>query len=318
MEESDPGYRDFIIEGKDSVVRHWLRAGASGWRLDVADELPGSFIERIRSVMREEKPDAYLIGEVWEDGSNKIAYSVRRRYLLGAQTHALMNYPFRNALLGYLLQGDAAVFRDAMETIRENYPPAAFYGAMNFLSTHDTPRLLTVLGYSGAWPQTREERARLALTAAERCRGALRLKLAALVMYAFPGSPTVYYGDEAGAQGFEDPFNRATYPWGREDRELIDYFRRLGALRTARESLQSGGIDYLCAEGAMLAFRRKTGAEVSVAVCNAGETEAELALPWTDGCALDALSGRRFPAENGTLRLKLGPLEGLLLIETER
>ncbi len=318
VEESDPGYIDFIIEGEDSVVRHWLRAGASGWRLDVADELPGAFIERIRRVMREEKPDAYLIGEVWEDGSNKIAYSLRRKYLLGAQTDALMNYPFRNAVLNYLLHNDAAAFRDAMETIRENYPPAAFYGAMNFLSTHDTPRLLTVLGYSGTWPQTREERAKLALTAAERCRGVQRLKLAVLVMYAFPGSPTVYYGDEAGMQGFEDPFNRATYPWGREDRELIAYFRRLGALRGARESLQSGDIAYLRAEGAVLAFRRTAGDEVSVAVCNAGDGDAEIELPWAGRAALDALTGRRFPAAGGAVRLKLGAYEGLLLIETTR
>ena len=317
VEESDPGYLDFIIEGEDSVVRHWLRAGASGWRLDVADELPGAFIERIRRVMREEKPDAYLIGEVWEDGSNKVAYSVRRKYLLGAQTHALMNYPFRSALLAYLLQADAAAFRDAMETIRENYPPAAFYGAMNFLSTHDTPRLLTVLGYGGEWPQTREARARISLNAAERCRGTQRVKLAALVMFAFPGSPTVYYGDEAGMQGFEDPFNRGTYPWGREDRELIAYFRRLGALRGARASLQRGTIGYLCAEGALLAFRRTAEGETSAAVCNAGDTAAELTLPWDGKAALDALTGRRFPAENGALRLTLGALEGLLLIEAE-
>ena len=315
VEESDPDYINFIIEGEDSVVRHWLRAGASGWRLDVADELPGAFIERIRRVMEEESPDAYLIGEVWEDGSNKIAYSTRRKYLLGRQTHALMNYPFRDALLGYLLQGNAAIFRDAMETIRENYPPDAFYGAMNFLSTHDTPRLLTVLGYTGPWPQTREERSRMLLNASEYHRGMRRLRLAALVMYAFPGSPTVYYGDEAGMQGFEDPFNRATYPWGREDHELISYFTRLGALRGARRSLQSGTIEYLRAEGPLLAFRRASDGEASVVVCNAGEEPAGVALSWEGAEALDALTGRRFDVREGVLRLTLRPLEGLLLIE---
>ena len=316
VEESDPDYIRFIIEGEDSVVRHWMRAGASGWRLDVADELPGTFIEKIRAVMEQEDPDAYLIGEVWEDGSNKIAYSVRRKYLLGRQTHGLMNYPFRNALMHYLLQGNAAVFRDAMETLRENYPPAAFYGAMNFLSTHDTPRLLTVLGYTGPWPQTREERARMLLNADEYHHGMLRLKLAALVMYAFPGSPTVYYGDEAGMQGFEDPFNRATYPWGRENHELIAYFTRLGALRNARESLQRGSIEYLRAEGALLAFRRICGAEQSAVVCNAGAESVSVGLPWTVSAeALDALTGRRFAAAGGVLQITLEPLEGVMLIE---
>lgn len=315
VEKSDPDYNRFIIEDEDSVVRHWLRAGASGWRLDVADELPGVFIERIRRAMEKEKPDAYLIGEVWEDGSNKIAYSVRRKYLLGAQTHALMNYPFRDSLMSYLLQKDASIFRNTMESLRENYPKAAFYGAMNFLSTHDTPRLLTVLGYTGKWPQSREERARMVLNANEIYTGMRRTRLAALVMYAFPGSPTVYYGDEAGMQGFEDPFNRGTYPWSRENKWLIQYFQRLGELRNQRESLQSGSIDYLRSEGAVLAFRRRADAEVSIAACNAGSERVNLALPWETDEALDALTGRRYHAVGGVIQVPLGELEGVLLVE---
>ena len=139
VNENDKAYREFIISGQDSVVRHWLRAGASGWRLDVADELPDDFIAEIRSVMEEEKADSFLLGEVWEDGSNKISYSRRRRYLLGSETHGLMNYPFRNATLAWLGGGDAADFVETMETIRENYPPQAFYSGLNILGTHDTP-----------------------------------------------------------------------------------------------------------------------------------------------------------------------------------
>ena len=315
VEESDPDYLNFIVEGENSIVRHWLRAGASGWRLDVADELPGWFIERIRRAMEEEKPDAYLLGEVWEDGSNKVAYSVRRKYLLGGQTHSLMNYPFRNALIGYLREGDAAVFRDTMETIRENYPPAAFNGTMNFLSTHDTPRVLTVLGYRGDWPQSREARAGKSLNPVELRRGLALVRLAALILFAFPGSPTIFYGDEAGMQGFEDPFNRSPFPWGAEDHDLTDYFRRLGALRGARMSLQCGTIEYLRAEGAVLAFRRSFGGEISLCVCNAGEEGISLELPWWDGVALDAMTGRRFNARGGVLRLDLRPREGMLLIE---
>lgn len=315
VEESDPDYLDFIVEGRDSVVRHWLRAGASGWRLDVADELPGWFIERIRRAMEQEDPNAYLLGEVWEDGSNKVAYSVRRKYLLGAQTHGLMNYPFRNALLGYLKEKNAAHFRDAMETLRENYPPAAFYGAMNFLSTHDTPRILTVLGYTGAWPQDRAGRAGTALNPVQLRLGLQRLRLAALVMYAFPGSPTIFYGDEAGMQGFEDPFNRGTFPWENEDRALTAYFRRLGALRTERASLQRGSIEFLRAEGAVLAFRRVYGAETTLAVCNASAEPVSLELPWDAGAAKDAITGRHYYAQGSVLRLPLEGFEGLLLIE---
>lgn len=157
VREECPSYVDYIIDHPDSIVRRWVRLGASGWRLDVADELPDWFIAKIRTALEETDPEGILIGEVWEDGSNKIAYSQRRRYLLGSECHGLMNYPFRTALLAYLQGGGAEDFQNAMETIRENYPPAAFYSAMNFLGTHDTPRILTVLGADHV-PETREAR----------------------------------------------------------------------------------------------------------------------------------------------------------------
>ena len=213
VNERNESYVNYIITGENSIVRRWLRAGASAWRLDVADELPDEFIAAIRRAIEQETPDGYLLGEVWEDGTTKIAYSKRRKYLLGRETHGLMNYPFRTALLDFLRGGDAAVFRERMEELREHYPAPAFYGAMNFLSTHDTPRLLTVLGHRGDAPSTRDERAAYRLSDEELARGTALLKLAALILYTFPGSPMLYYGDEAGMQGFEDPFNRGPYPW---------------------------------------------------------------------------------------------------------
>lgn len=173
------------------------------WR----DELPDWFIEKLRTAVEETKPEALLIGEVWEDASNKIAYSLRRRYLLGSELHGVMNYPFRTALLAYLQGGDADDFRESMESVRENYPPAAFYNSMNFLGTHDTPRIMTVLGASRV-PESKDARAAYRLSPAERARGTALVKLAALILFSFPGSPTVYYGDELGLEGFEDPLNR--------------------------------------------------------------------------------------------------------------
>ena len=257
VNELEKSYVDYIIEGENSIIKRWLRAGASGWRLDVADELPDAFIEKIRAAMNEVCPDSYLLGEVWEDGTTKIAYSQRRRYLLGRETNGLMNYPFRTALMAFLLGGGAEYFRDSMEQLRENYPAPAFYGAMNFLSTHDTPRLLTILGLSAPAPQTRDERAVYRLSEEELAHGKALLKLASLILYTFPGSPMLYYGDEAGMQGFEDPFNRGTYPWGHEDEELLRCFRQLGALRRAHEALQSGTIVYHAAQGRVLAFSRR-------------------------------------------------------------
>lgn len=313
VNEDCPSYREFIVDGEDAVVRHWLRLGASGWRLDVADELPDDFIADIRAAMEQEKPDSILLGEVWEDGSNKIAYSRRRRYLLGSETHGLMNYPFRTAALGWLTGGDAADFRETMETIRENYPPAAFYGAMNFLGTHDTPRILTLLGAQET-PPTQAERAAYRLSPDELARGLARLRLGAMLLFTFPGSPTVYYGDEAGMQGFEDPLNRGTYPWGREDAALLALYRRLGRLRRERTSLQCGSIEYPAAKGGVLAILRQSGAERTLTVLNAGDAPAELALPWAGTVARSALDGQAFFVPDGVLRLTLPPVSGMILI----
>ena len=316
VNESAPSYRDFIFEGEDSVIRHWLRAGADGWRLDVADELPDDFIAGIRQAMDETKPGCLLLGEVWEDGSNKIAYSQRRKYLLGGETHCLMNYPFRTAALCYLRGGDAADFRESMETIRENYPAPAFQSAMNFLGTHDTPRVLSLLG-EGQTPADKAERAAFRLRPEEERLGKERWKLASALLYAFPGSPMLFYGDEAGLQGLEDPFCRGGYPWGREDEDLLAWFRLLGRLRK-RPSLRRGDLTWLHAQGPLLAFRRQAEGETTAAAFNAGDAEAALTLPWEGREALDLLTGQRFAAWEGRIALCLPARGAVLLTDAER
>ena len=316
VNESAPSYRDFIFEGEDSVIRHWLRAGADGWRLDVADELPDDFIAGIRQAMDETKPGCLLLSEVWEDGSNKIAYSQRRKYLLGGETHCLMNYPFRTAALCYLRGGDAADFRESMETIRENYPAPAFQSAMNFLGTHDTPRVLSLLG-EGQTPADKAERAAFRLRPEEERLGKERWKLASALLYAFPGSPMLFYGDEAGLQGLEDPFCRGGYPWGREDEDLLAWFRLLGRLRK-RPSLRRGDLTWLHAQGPLLAFRRQAEGETTAAAFNAGDAEAALTLPWEGREALDLLTGQRFAAWEGRIALCLPARGAVLLTEAER
>ena len=312
VREDCPSYVDYIIENEDSIIRHWLKAGASGWRLDVADELPDWFIEKIRAVMDEAAPDSLLMGEVWEDASTKVAYSQRRKYLLGSELHGVMNYPFRTALLAYLKGGNADDFRDAMETLRENYPHDAFYSAMNFLGTHDTPRILTMLGADQV-PQSKDERAAFRLSPEQRKKGLALVRLAALILFTFPGSPTVYYGDEAGMEGCEDPFNRGAYPWGHEDKDLKARFSLLGQLRKQRQSLQSGSIQWLRASGSLLAFARELPQERTVTVVNVDALSHILTLPWTAPFAMDRLSGQSFPVKDGILTVELPPYGGLLL-----
>ena len=307
VDESQPTYRDFIFAGENSIIRRWLNAGADGWRLDVADELPDDFVHGIHEAARQAKPDAVVIGEVWEDGSNKIAYGVRRRHILGGHCDGLMNYPFRNALLSFLLGDDAFHFKQAMETIRENYPPFAWRSAMNFLGTHDTPRILTLLGVGGdGKDHSKDWRASFRMSDEQYQRGRARLRLGALVLFAFPGSPTIYYGDEAGLEGFEDPFNRRTFPWGREDEELLAWYRALGAARGQLEALRRGELTWLHTRGRVLAFLRGEGERAVLAAVNAGDRPEAITLPWP---ARDWMTGGELPAG----ACELPPMTGWLL-----
>ena len=313
VNESEPGYVDYIIENENSIVRRWLEAGADGWRLDVADELPDEFVGKLHAAARAVKLDAVIIGEVWEDGSNKVAYGVRRKHLLGGYLDGLMNYPFRNALLTWLLSHNAGAFRETMETLRENYPPAAFYSAMNSLGTHDTPRILTLLGVGGdCGGESKEWRSTYRLTPEQRKLGMERLRLASLVQYAFPGSPTTYYGDEAGMEGFEDPFNRRTFPWGDEDRDLTAWYTALGKARKELAPLRKGDIAYVRAEGAVLAFTRTWEGDSVLCAANAGDrpTVLTVAGSWAQ---VDGYMVWPANAETGQAAIRLSPMSGLLL-----
>ncbi len=250
-----PAFLDYIIHSEDSVVAHWLRLGADGFRLDVVDELPDAFVLRLKNRIRQLKPDALLIGEVWEDASNKIAYDIRRRYFADGELDSCMNYPFRFAILDFLKGNDPGeFFRERIMSIAENYPPQVLACNMNMLGTHDTPRILTALVDDGEY--SREEAAVRKLSSAQREQAVQLLKIASFLQFVLPGAPSIYYGDEVGMEGHKDPFNRRTYPWGREDIQLLDHYKALGALRKEQEILQKGDIRFFCAEGRKLGFTR--------------------------------------------------------------
>jgi glycosidase len=271
VREHNPDYRSFMF-GEDGVLRRWLRAGASGWRLDVADELPEEFLRELRRAVKTEKPDALIIGEVWEDASTKIAYGERRYYFVGDELDGVMNYPFRTAIIDFVLSGNADAFREAVENLCENYPKPALDCAMNILGTHDTPRILTILG--GVHYETKRERARAALDAETRRTAASRLKIASLLQCTLPGTPCVYYGDEAGLEGYEDPLNRRCYPWGNEDTELLSWYRELLHVRRGSEAFRGGIYQTLRSENGLFVFQRKSVNARVIAAVNLGQETA--------------------------------------------
>lgn len=230
MEDS---YRAFLFGDQNSVIRHWMKHGIKGWRLDVADELPDEFIQELRKAVKENDPESVLIGEVWEDASNKVSYGVRRRYLLGDELDGVTNYPFRTVMLNFLLgKTSAEEARRRLMSLFENYPPETFRASMNLIGSHDRIRILTILGEAPPSESLSEdEKAFWRFDEKERDKAVKRLRLLTLLQMTFPGVPCIYYGDEAGLEGYEDPYNRGTYPWGREDRALISWYQRLLRLR---------------------------------------------------------------------------------------
>ena len=259
VNEEEPSYVEFIT-GEGGVIDTWLRRGAAGFRLDVADELPDDFIALFRQRLKELNPEALLLGEVWEDASNKEAYGIRRRYFVDGVLDSCMNYPYRTAILNYMKERDGGQgLKETVMSIVENYPPQVLSCNMNMLGTHDTPRILTALvdDFDGTW----EEKSKRHLSRSQRDLALERLQMAAFLQYTLPGSPSLYYGDEAGMEGYKDPFNRRTYPWGREDRELLAFFQQLGQLRKGQEHLRLGDISFFEAGDGKLGFTRSVNGQ---------------------------------------------------------
>ncbi len=307
VDENNEDYKDFIL-GENGVIDHWMKAGASGWRLDVADELPDSFIAGVRSRIKAEDPDGLLIGEVWEDASNKISYGERRKYFMGDELDGTMNYPLRDILLDYInytiSSGDAA---KRLESLSENYPRENFYGALNLIGSHDRERIIT------------------AMACKEDYKSAVsKVRVLSTLQYALPGVPCIYYGDEVGLTGGRDPENRSGYPWGYENLDLGYHYRMLGLLYDEHPVLKDGDFTMLSGRDGIsedifaflrtpcvdrgdsnerilvLANRSYGAAEVDLSEIS--ETEA--------GFALELLRTRELPLdENGTPgRIEMDPL----------
>ena len=276
VNKTDPAFMDYIIDSENSVVAHWLKLGADGFRLDVVDELPDAFVLRLKKRIRQIRPDALLIGEVWEDASNKVSYGIRRRYFADGILDSCMNYPFRTAILNFMKGlDDGKKLRDVVMTIAENYPPQVLLCNMNLLGSHDTPRILTALvddfeGSRAAYAQRK-------LSKEQRKQAWELLFMAAFLQYTLPGSPSLYYGDEVGVEGHKDPFNRRPYPWGREDVELLGHYRQLGALRKEQEALRLGDIRFFqCGDGKLGFSRQFAGKQLNIYI---NRSEAPWAVP---------------------------------------
>jgi len=226
VREEEPSYVDYMLTGPRAIVPSWIKRGASAWRLDVADELPMPFLRALRRSVKAARTDAVVLGEVWEDASNKVTYDSLRSYVLGDTLDSVMNYPLRDILIAFLLgRVDAGAVKRRLDALAENYPKPFFYSLMNLLGSHDRARILNVLAECDGESLPREQHGALTLSPDQRSVGQRRVRLMLRLIAALPGIPCVYYGDEAGMEGAADPYCRAAYPWGREDKAQLAFFR---------------------------------------------------------------------------------------------
>lgn len=277
----------------DGVGARYIREGVSGWRLDVADELSDSFLDEFRSSVKSASDgNAIVIGEVWENAADKISYGKRRRYLRGLQLDSVMNYPLRNGIIAFAGEGgNAEALYDVLTELYGSYPRCVCNALMNIIGTHDTERILTVLGGD---PDEGYDNAKLALmkmSAEERSTAVKRLKIASVIQYTVFGFPSIYYGDEAGLEGYHDPFCRKPFPWEHEDIELLGHYRLLGDIRRRHKAFAGGDFSFIERGERYIVYERKKGCDRVVIAASRGADTLKIAI---SGNYSDALTGKRF------------------------
>lgn len=276
LNKSNKDYRALVF-GKNGVVEKWQKLGADGWRLDVVDELPIDFVNLLIKKIKSVNKDALVIGEVWEDASTKVSYGELRPYLLGDQLDGTMNYPFMNAIIAYVRDGDEKFFKDTVQSILENYPKETVYCLMNSLGTHDTVRIINALSDVRAHGWSKTHKLGYKLPDSEYEKAKKKLYLASVLQFTLPGIPSIFYGDEAGLQGFDDPINRRPYPWGSEDKEILAHYKKLGRIRRENRAVFSGGFN-MRDENGLVAYKRAGGDDEILIAVNAGADDKTLII----------------------------------------
>jgi len=330
VNEMNPSYLDYILRDEDSVIKKWLNLGADGWRLDVADELPDEFIKILRTEVKKAKNDAVIIGEVWEDASNKVSYSQQREYLFGDELDSVMNYPFKDLFIGFLCGSITSnQLSQGIMSIMENYPKCVLYSLMNLVSTHDTMRIKTVLGEPHIPDNLSfEEKQNFKLSWKEESLAIKRVRLIAFLQMTFVGIPCIYYGDEIGMQGLSDPFNRMPFTWRSIDPELLEFYRTLTTLRNSHAALRTGEFKIIYAENGIFAYEReiknakdvfgkKCRNEKFLCLLNRNENEKIINTNlFEKGVYISAISGKEYICDE-TTKLTLSPYFADILLKKE-
>ena len=293
--------REYFV-GKGGVIAHYARMGIGGFRLDVADELSDSFIADIRSILRENTEAPILYGEVWEDASNKIAYGQRKSYYNGHELDGVMNYPLRTGLIDFLRYHQPDSLRYALIEVLPNAPKRIADAQMNLLGTHDTERILTALSGRLRGNRSNDELAVAQMSDEEYERGVSLLQMAYTALATLPGVPSIFYGDEAGMQGYGDPFNRLPFPWHRINKDILSHYQTIGRLRKENPVYREGSFALLRLDEYVLIFIRFDDCACHLTCLNCGEENFILSIPQN----ADLLFAQKTQKSNGVFCISVG------------
>lgn len=284
----EPAVRAYLFD----VTRHWLAEGIDGWRLDVPNEIPHDFWIAWRTLVKSLNPEAYIVGEIWQDGSP---------WLQGDQFDAVMNYRFRDACLQFFAHDSISVtrFDSLLERQRMDYPAAVNGVLQNLLGSHDTERFLTLCDGDTA-----------------------ALTLAWLFQMTYPGAPMIYYGDEIGMVGGRDPGCRGTMVWdpAGQDTTLLARMKSLVALRNREAVLRHGSYQRILADDrkTTLVFSRNTAETNALVFLNRSAHTRTIGVPRS---AAEGTLRQVWPAEReewsatgDSITATLRPMTGLVLI----
>ena len=272
LNQNNEECRNYFV-GENGVIEKYTKMGIGGWRLDVADELPDEFLYQLRErVHKNSDGQGIVIGEVWENAAVKTAYGHRRNYFHGRQLDSVMNYPLRNGIIDFVTYGSAEMLYNVLVEIYASYPRCVSDSLMNILGTHDTERILTVLGDNYRPDAPNDHLAVMRMSVQEKDLAIQRLKMASILQYTVYGIPSVFYGDEAGVEGYHDPFCRKTYPWGKENTELMEHYKKLGELRNIEKVFDRGDFRVIDRGSETITYERTKDDSRVVVVANGGET----------------------------------------------
>ena len=252
-------WQDYIY-GVGGIIDKWFSYGIDGLRLDVADELTNEFIEGIRAAVKRNKNDGFIIGEVWKNPMR-----MNRGYIeSGKGMDSVMNYQLVDALIRYFKYADINLLKGRVDEILTEYPTETINSLMNFTSTHDITRAINLFGnyeYSGEWAwdlksDDRKWQQNYNLSSEQYRKGKKIYSAYIYTLALFPGILSIFYGDEIGMQGMGNLANRRSYPWNKQDTDLLKLFRTIGELRKKENALETASLELIDVTNEYLVFRR--------------------------------------------------------------